>query len=64
MTLKSLEEHNEERSDVRVEASNGIACPECGAELYDARPHQALTSNPLQKRTHCSGCDYAGYRRV
>lgn len=41
---------------------NGIACPACGAELYDSNPMITLTSMPLQKNVHCSKCDYIGYR--
>jgi len=40
---------------------NGIACPKCGAELYDSDPMATLTSNPPQKNVHCE-CGYVGYR--
>lgn len=41
---------------------NGIACPECGEELFDTNQMVTLTSNPPQKNIHCSSCDYKGRR--
>ncbi len=41
---------------------NGIACPECGKELWDTSPDLTLTSHPPQKNVHCPECRYAGYR--
>ena len=40
---------------------NEIACPICGAELYDTNPMTTLASNPPQKNVHCD-CGYTGYR--
>ena len=64
--LKSLAEHNANRRKAHEPdngpVKNGIACPKCGAELMDSDPAMLLTSNPPQKRTHCSECDYTGYR--
>jgi hypothetical protein len=40
---------------------NGIACPKCGAELYDTTM-MVLTSNPPQKTVGCKECGYHGYR--
>lgn len=66
--LKSLEKHNaeaRERHSVMNDNSprlNGIACPECGAELYDTNPNITLTSWPGQKNVHCGQCEYVGYR--
>lgn len=45
-----------------VPTLNGIACPECGEELYDSDPGQTLTSHPPKKRIHCSNCTYNGTR--
>ena len=67
--LKSLNEANAEawrRHEDQVNAMrphpNGIACPECGEELWDSNPSIALTSNPPQKNIHCPKCLYVGYR--
>lgn len=43
---------------------NGIACPECGAELYDSCPSATFLTNPPKTRIHCEGCDYAGFRTL
>lgn len=68
--MKTLTEHNQEMHEAHHKAVeeygkpklNGIACPECGAELMDSTPHITLTSNPPQKNVKCSVCDYVGYR--
>ena len=41
---------------------NGIACPDCGAELWDTHPNRRLASNPPQMDVHCLSCGYRGYR--
>lgn len=43
---------------------NGVACPECGAELFDTEPSIVLLSYPPKKSIHCSACGYTGYRMV
>jgi hypothetical protein len=45
---------------------NGIACPQCGQELYDDSVDEVLTSYPPQKRIHCINlqCKYRGTRVV
>jgi len=66
--LKTLEEHNHQRYELNKRLNsgepilNGIACPECGAELYDSDPCGTLLSYPPKKDVHCSKCDYKGYR--
>jgi C4-type Zn-finger protein len=66
--LKNLAEHNSQASSSQwamMDNSprlNKIACPKCGAELYDSNPMITLTSIPSQKNVHCSKCDYVGYR--
>jgi C4-type Zn-finger protein len=68
--LKSLEYHNAESYDFYSTINsnepqlNGIACPNCGKELYDSSPMTTLTSNPPQKNIACynKGCGYTGYR--
>ena len=66
--LKNLKEHNDEHRERQFKMNsnepvlNGIACPECGEELYDSKPMVTLTSMPSQKNVKCSKCDYVGYR--
>jgi hypothetical protein len=66
--LKNLAEHNKKASlrqwgmNSNEPTLNGMACPECGEELYDSKPMITLTSFPAQKNIHCSKCDYVGYR--
>lgn len=66
--LKNLAEHNATTSEYHWKMNsdeprlNGIACPKCGAELYDSSPMTTLTSMPPKKNVHCSKCDYVGYR--
>lgn len=43
---------------------NGIACPECGAELFDSSPGVTYTSAPPMKAIHCTACEYQGFRVV
>ena len=68
MTLKSLDEFNAERHEAHRLANsneprpNGIACPKCGAELFDTNPNVILTSYPAQKNVGCKACSYVGYR--
>lgn len=66
--LKSLDEHNSQQLKVYWNRSlpqlNGIACPDCGEELYDSKPMEVLMSYPPKKNTNCSKCGYAGYRIV
>jgi hypothetical protein len=66
--LKTLDEHNAEAwsvhqnwTDMSKPQPNGIACPECGKELWDSNPTIILTSNPPKKNVHCD-CGYTGYR--
>ena len=66
--IKSLEEHDYERNSFNWNINlnepqlNGIACPDCGEELYDTDPMQVLTSNPPKKAIHCDNCGYRNYR--
>lgn len=69
MTLKSLDEFNGERWKAHEQMQHmnephpsGIACPTCGAELWDSSPMITLTSCPPQKNVHCPACGYIGYR--
>jgi hypothetical protein len=65
--LIPLQEHNAQRQQpvyypVAKPIPNGIACPECGAELVDSTPDQALLTHPIQYRIHCPSCGYSGTR--
>lgn len=66
--METLEDYNRRRrqeqhyTDSSQPRPNGIACPQCGAEMLDSRPGETLTSNPPQKNVHCPKCGYAGYR--
>ena len=68
--LKNLDEFNAERlreyAELRKPRPNGIACPECGAELMDSRPNDPPTLSRFDRlpmRTvGCSACDYYGQR--
>lgn len=69
--LKSMAENNAEAFasntsflDMNKPQLNGIACPNCGEELYDSQPMVTLTSHPAQKNVHCGKCGYRGYRFV
>ena len=65
--MKTLSEHNTQqmkRHDamrkMHKQQPNGIACPNCKAELWDSNPLMILTSNPPQKNVHCPKCNYDG----
>lgn len=62
--LVSLEDHNRRRraqwGALQIPGGNGIACPECGLELFDVRGFE-LTSNPPQRMVRCN-CGYRGTR--
>jgi DNA-directed RNA polymerase subunit RPC12/RpoP len=64
--LTTLKNHNDRRraiaNDWRNPRRNGIACPQCGAELFDSTPGVCLTSLPAQTYVHCEACDYRGMR--
>ncbi len=65
-TLKTLEEHNAESrkatDDFINPHPNGIACPECGAELIDSTPMLTLLPMPAQYNVHCEKCNWKGTR--
>lgn len=43
-------------------AANGIACPQCQAELYDSNPGTLLTSLPPRVQVRCPACGWTGSR--
>ena len=71
MKLKTLEAHDadiwrqiQRQQDANKPHPNGIACPQCGKELWDTQPMVTLTSYPAQKNVHCANedCTWTGYR--
>jgi hypothetical protein len=58
--LKTLEEHNKIATQINETGGNGIACPNCGSELFDSGT--ILTSCPAQYLTICRECNYKGSR--
>lgn len=70
MVLKNLDNFNKEKRRIyemkrysNWPKLNGIACPNCGAELYDS-DDLILASNPPQKNIHCNKCGFMGYRVI
>ncbi len=63
-SLISLEDWNNRRVQATPEICwNGIACPECGKELFDVNPNMVLTLDPPMVNVGCS-CGYYGTRFV
>ena len=58
--LISLEEHNKIATQIDETGGNGIACPNCGSELFDSG--LTLTLNPPLHLTFCRHCTYKGNR--
>ena len=58
--LITLEEHNRIATQINETGGNGIACPNCGSELFDTG--MALCSFPAQYQTFCRECTYKGTR--
>jgi hypothetical protein len=58
--LKTLEEHNKIATQINETGGNGIACPNCGSELFDSGT--ILASCPAQYLTFCRECNYKGSR--
>lgn len=62
--MRTLENHNKDvQAAYTYPKLNGVACPNCGEELYD-RDGTVLCSNPPQRNIICleEGCGYTGYR--
>lgn len=60
--LKTLEEHEKERSDIYkspsdIGAPSGIACPACGKEMYDVT-NVILPGWPPRKKVSCKSCGH------
>jgi hypothetical protein len=56
--MKTLEEYEEEKRNVRLNHGTGIQCPACGDELVESNPGMILTSHPPKKSVHCQTCKY------
>lgn len=62
--MQTLDEFNKQRSEKYINPKpihNGIACPECGAELYDSANALMLMSNPPMVGVYCD-CGFKGHR--
>jgi DNA-directed RNA polymerase subunit RPC12/RpoP len=62
--LKSLDDHNKAALaayDPDPLVPNGIACPKCGAELFDMA-NICLTSMPPKTPVECKACGWRGSR--
>lgn len=68
--LESLESHNAgvlSRGVQPFDKSillNGIACPECGCELYDGCSIVPITMSNHRREVFCMSCNYRGSRLV
>ena len=68
--MKSLSQHDMERTekwkcgDSNDAEPNGIACPECGAELRDVQRGISVHTNgqPPRCNVWCKACDWRGTR--
>lgn len=58
--LITLEEHNNNARQIPQAQGNGIACPNCGRELFDTGV--SLMSYPPQYKIYCRECNYNGIR--
>lgn len=56
--LITLDEHN--KIQACLMPGNGIACPDCGNELFDSGV--SLLSYPPKYRIFCKNCNYKGTR--
>ena len=63
-SLISLEDWNNRKVQAKPEICwNGIACPECGKELFDSTPSCVLCCNPPRVGVACA-CGFHGSRLV
>lgn len=64
--LRNLDEHNKSALDTNrlmtAGHPNGIACPKCGAEMWDTNPSVMLTSWPPRYSIHCPECGHTTIR--
>lgn len=69
MTLKTLEQHEKERTIARDSLNprshpNGIACPKCGKEMIDEDCNIVLLCDPPRLSIHCESCGWHGSRML
>ena len=68
--METLDEYNRRKLNQRQYFNaasphpNGIACPQCGAELWDSDACIILLSDPPQRNVRCPSCMHVGYRAV
>lgn len=68
--LKTLDEHNagalEGKTNwtIGTPVKNGIACPNCGAELFDSMPNIVIDLGRGKKYVHCGNCKFTGHRNA
>ena len=62
--LISLKEHNSRNlfEYNNVKSGNGIACPNCGKELYDTHSNVLWMTHMPKQDIHCKNCNYVGTR--
>jgi uncharacterized protein with PIN domain len=68
-TMKSLDEHNEDRRRTHIEYRNvvnraGVACPKCGAEMEIDQPGVVNASLPPSQWVTCPACQYQGLKTL
>ena len=56
--MKTIEEYEAEKRNIRLSNGTGIQCPACGDELIESNTGIILTSYPPRKAVHCQTCDY------
>ena len=56
--MKTIEQYEEEKRNIRISHGTGIQCPQCGDELVVSNPNFILTTHPPRKAVHCNTCKY------
>lgn len=59
--MKTLEQYEAEKKQLRENHGTGIQCPACGDELIETNPGVLLLSYPPKKDVHCPTCKYKNY---
>ena len=64
--MKTLAEYNKDKHELYRKQEEkpdwlGIACDDCGKELFDPTSGVRLLSYPAKIHTKCSGCGKTGY---
>lgn len=61
MKLKTIEEYNKEKTQLRnfqINVGTGVQCPQCGDELIESNTGGVLAVHPPRKAVHCPTCKY------